>query len=108
VVQPMEITANLPEFKVGEPETFTIGTVAHDDAGKMVRAHFTLPDDVTIEYQEGGQGHWIPLTDVFGPAAGFPLGNITTQFRGTFAKAGTYNVTVEFRLVSDGTVLGRK
>jgi hypothetical protein len=105
---PMEITADLPEFTAGVPQTFTIGTIANDDAGRMVRAHFTLPEGVTVEYQEGGEGEWIPLVDVFGPAEGFPLGDITTTFRGTFAAAGEYTATVVFKEVGTGEVLGSK
>ncbi len=105
-VVPMSITANVPEFTVDKPAIFTVGTLANSDEGKMVRAHFTLPEGATIEYQEGGVEPWIQLEDVFGPADGFPLGDITTTFRGTFDKAGTNTVKVEFKLVSDGTVLG--
>lgn len=104
----MEIEAEIPKFTVGVPQTFTVRTIPNDDAGKMVRAHFTLPDDVTVEYQEGGEGDWIPLVDVFGPEDGFPLGDITTTFRGTFAAAGEYTVTVEFKEVETDKVLGSK
>jgi len=106
--EPMEITADVPEFTVDVPATFTVGTVANSDAGKMVRAHFTLPDGATVEYQEGGEGDWLPLTDVFGPPTGFPLGDITTEFRGTFDAEGTYDVTVDFRTVDGDESLGSK
>jgi len=105
---PMTITADVPEFTVGVPDTFTVGTIANSDAGKMVRAHFTIPDGVTVEYQEGGTGDWLPLEDVFGPTDGFPLGDITTTFRGTFADAGSKTVTVEFRTVDGDELLGSK
>ncbi|HOS68804.1 MAG TPA: S-layer homology domain-containing protein [Bacillota bacterium] len=105
---PMEIIANLPVFTEGVPAAFTVGTIANDDVGKMVRAYFTLPTGVIVEYQEGGNGPWLPLTDVFGPAAGFPLGDIITTFRGTFNQAGTYLVTVEFREIGTGKLLGSK
>ncbi|HQE65720.1 MAG TPA: hypothetical protein PLE05_02695, partial [Bacillota bacterium] len=105
---PMEIITNLPVFTEGVPAAFTVGTIANDDVGKMVRAYFTLPTGVIVEYQEGGNGPWLPLTDVFGPAAGFPLGDIITTFRGTFNQAGTYLVTVEFREIGTGKLLGSK
>lgn len=108
VYVPMEITADLPTFVVGEPQAFTVGTVANDDTDKMVIARFTLPSGATVEYKEGGEGEWIPLVDVFGPAEGFPLGDITTTFRGTFAEAGEYKVTVSFREVGTDKVLGEK
>ncbi len=104
---PMEIVETISPFVAGVPSTFTIGTVANDDAYRMVRAYFTLPEGVTLEYQEGGTGPWIGLEGAFGPAAGFPLGNITTTFRGTVAAAGTYDVTVLFKELS-GAVVGSK
>jgi hypothetical protein len=106
--EPMEITADVPTFTVDEPATFTVGTVANSDAGEMVRAHFTLPTGATVEYQEGGEGDWLPLTDVFGPADGFPLDDITTTFRGTFDTEGTYEVTVDFKTVDGEESLGSK
>jgi hypothetical protein len=78
--EPMEITANVPTFRVNVPATFTVGTIANSDAGKMVRAHFALPPQATI----------------------------TTTFRGTFSEAGTYTVTVEFRTVDGNELLGSK
>ena len=102
----MAINATVPEFTVGVPATFTVGAIANSDKGKMVQAHFTIPAGVTVEYQEGGAGAWIPLVDVFGPTSGFPLGDITTTLNGTFTEAGTYTVTVEYIEVETKTVLG--
>ena len=104
----MTITTDVPEFTVNEPDTFTVGTIANGDAGKKVRAHFTIPDGATVEYQEVGSGDWLPLTDVFGPPSGFPLGDITTTFRGTFSKAESQIVPVEFRTVDGNELLGSK
>jgi hypothetical protein len=105
---PLKITTTASTFTTNVPKTFTITTTPNDDAGEMVRAYFTLPLGATIEYQEGGVGPWIPLTDVFGPATGFPLGNITTTFRGTFASPGKYNVTLNFKKVLDNSIVGSK
>ena len=105
---PMVIVEEVPTFTKNTPELFNIATVANGDKGAMVRAYFTLPEGVTVEYQEGGEGAWIALVDVFGPEAGFPLGDINTQFRGTFANIGEFNINVQFKQVSDGTVLGSK
>src|SRR5680860_783981 len=96
---PMAITEVLPTFVENISATFTVGDIANDDLGKMVRVHFTIPTGATIEYQEGGADTWIPLENVFGPADGFPLSNITTTLRGTFTTAGTYPVLVEYRFV---------
>jgi hypothetical protein len=106
---PMEITSNIPNpITQDEPTLITIGTVANDFEGSMVRAHFTKPASITLEYQEGGEGDWIPLTNVFGPTSGFPLGDITTQFRLTASAVGAFQTKVEFKRVSDGVVLGSK
>ena len=104
---PMTINSNIPDPVTQNEETaITIGTVANDDEGKMVRAFFTLPQSFTLTYQEGGTGPDIELTNVFGPTSGFPLGDITTPFKLTADTVGTFNVTVEFRQVSDNEVLG--
>ena len=105
---PMEVSATVPTFTIGVPETFTVGTIANSDSGKMVRAHFAIPAGVTVEYQEGGQGAWLALVDVFGPVTGFPLGDITSTFRGTFTAEGTKTVKVEFKEVGTEKVLGSK
>jgi len=106
---PMSITSNIPDpVTQNEPTLITIGTVANDFEGSMVRAHFTKPASITLEYQEGGQGDWIPLTNVFGPISGFPLDDITTQFRLTASAVGSFQTNVEFKRVSDNVVLGSK
>ena len=104
---PMTITSDIPDpVTQDEPTLITIGTVANDSEGEMVRAHFTKPNSITLEYQEGGTGPFIPLTNVFGPSTGFPLGDITTQFRLTATEVGTFQATVQFKRVSDNVVLG--
>jgi hypothetical protein len=106
---PMEITSSIPDPVIqDEPTSITVGTVANDFEGEMVRAHFNKPSSITLEYQEGGVGPFIPLTNVFGPTSGFPLGDITTPFRLTAANVGTFQVTVQFKRVSDSVVLGSK
>jgi hypothetical protein len=41
---PMSVTADVPAFKVGEQQEYTVSTEANDDAGRMVRAYFNIPD----------------------------------------------------------------
>jgi uncharacterized protein YjdB len=108
----MTVTSDAPEFTVGVQEEFTVTTQANDDAGKMVRAYFTVPSEVTsLEYQEQNPTHpsvgqWFPLTDVYGPEGGFPVMDATSNFRATVNTAGTYTVKVEFRAVEDSSVIG--
>ena len=106
----MQVTSNIPDsVLVGEETILSISTVANADAGKMVQAHFTLPDCLTLKYEEGvGSGDWRELTDVFGPSAGFPLGNVTTEFKATFTEVGTHQINVEFRNVLTGAVLSSR
>lgn len=106
---PMAIVADiLAEYVRDEINDITIATVANRDAGKLVRAHFTLPEGVSLSYQEGGQGPYIPLVDVFGPASGFPLGDISSEFELQVSISGSYSVLVEFKEVANGNVLGSK
>lgn len=103
---PMSITGSIPDPVTENEETnISIGTIANDDEGKMVRAFFTLPESFLVTYQEGGVGPDITLVDVFGPSTGFPLGDITTPFKLTADEIGTFTIIVEFRQVSDNTVL---
>ena len=102
----MQITSSIPDPVIVDEETaITIGTIANDDQGKMVRAFFTLPESFLVTYQEGGTGPDIPLVDVFGPAGGFPLGDITTPFKLTASEIGVFEIEVEFRQVSDNAIL---
>jgi hypothetical protein len=106
---PMEITSSIPDPVIVDEETaITIGTVANSFEGEMVRAFFTLPQSFLVTYQEGGVGPDIQLTNVFGPAGGFPLGDITTPFKLTASEVGTFNITVAFRRVSDNVTLASR
>ncbi|MBA7474045.1 hypothetical protein ES707_09392 [subsurface metagenome] len=104
---------------VGE---FTVSLVANSDKDKPVLGYFTLPPGTTLEYYEVGTGPWItepgwysadpniegPTTEwkewVFGPpGTGFPLEDITFDFRAKFEVAGTYPTLVEVWEVTPGT-----
>jgi len=78
---PMAVTAQVPTFVVGQPAEFTVTTVANDDAGKLVRAYFTVPEGVLAEYYEVNDGKWYPLPNVYGPETGFPVADATSRFR---------------------------
>ena len=103
---PMVINSSLPTFTAGVESAFTVGTVANDDVGKMVLAHFTIPTGASVTY-EAPNGNYYPLTNVYGPETGFPVSDLTSNFKAMFASAGTYTVTVDFRLL-DGTLVATK
>ncbi len=105
VEQPMAVTADLPEFFAGEPQTFMLTTTAHDDAGKKVRAYFTMPSDVTLEYLDEDTGGWLPLTDAYGPPAGFAAADADYTFRATVSGIGMKAIEVQFVEVGTGAVL---
>ncbi|MGI6332168.1 MAG: hypothetical protein ACOX1Y_10590 [Zhaonellaceae bacterium] len=102
---PMEVTSDVPTFKVGEQQEFTVSTKANDDAGRMVRAYFNIPDEATVEYYEVKDGNWYALGNEYGPTEGFPVADATSKFRAVFSEAGTYTVTVEFKEVGTGEVV---
>jgi hypothetical protein len=89
---------------VGETREFSVSTIANDAAGKMVRAYFQIPAEASVEYLEQ-DGNWYPLPDSYGPETGFPLSDLTSQFRSTFSAAGTYNVVIEYRDVITNEVV---
>lgn len=102
---PLGVVSNL-RFKIFNPnefEDFIIGTRPTEEvSGVMVRAHFTLPDGLEVEYL-ADDGSYLPLVDVYGPEGGFPLDNINSQFRAKGA-VGEYVIAVEFKDL-DGNVL---
>jgi len=102
---PMAVSSEVPTFKVGKWQEYTVSTVANDDAGRMVRAYFELPEKATVEYYEVKDGNWYPLGNEYGPAEGFPVADATSLFRAVFSEAGTYTVTVEFKEVGTGEVV---
>ena len=108
-----QIFADMPMFTVGQQNEFTVASVANDDYGRMVRAHFVIPEDLEmeLEYQEQDPsnpkfGEWLPITGkAFGPSTGFPLIDATSKFRATFFMPGTFNVAIKFKDVETGEVL---
>ena len=99
------MNASLPTFEVGTTQTFTVSTVAGEDINKNVVATFQDLGSsiVAVEYEQDGA--WYPLTTTYGPADGFPLGDVTSTFRATFAQAGNYSVNVVLTEVLTGLPL---
>lgn len=104
------VTTDITEktLVIGETTEFAFTTAANDDAGVSVVGAFTFsnPDAIEkLEYYEVADGNWYELTGDFGPAEGFPLGDVTANFRVTFKKAGDFSFTVAIKAVEDGSVL---
>lgn len=120
----MEIMADdLLTFIVNEPGEFTASLVANSDAGRFALAYLTLPVGTKLYYYEVYPTEWCPsppcwldltynnqVDVVFGPEAegGFPLEDITIDFRAKFTEVGNYPIIVEIREVDTGITLGSK
>lgn len=103
----MATTVNIPEqYTVNEPQEFTIGIIPNEDAGIMIKAHFTIPVGAKVEYYEATDSQWHELVDTFGPPeTGFPVLDITTPFRATFTEDGTHTAKVKFNRVDNNYTL---
>jgi hypothetical protein len=122
---PMEIIiVDLPTFTKDVPGEFTAILVANSDVGKPILAYFTLPPGTTLEYYDvdpawGDElpAGWYTVTIidietgewVFGPpGTGFPLEDITFDFKATFITDGIYPTLVEVRTYPEGVLLCSK
>lgn len=97
-------------FKDAETD-YAVTTTAGDYAGDMVRVFFELTDagqasNVNISY-EATPGNFQALVidangqGYFGPGAGFPLGDLSTNFKVTFSATGTYEYKMSVYKVSN-------
>lgn len=96
-------------------DDFTVSTTRGSvPENTMVRVKVTLtgePTGLALEYLEVQNSTWYPLpfdqTNVawYGPEAGFPLADATSQFKVTWKKMGTYTANLEVIKVSDNAVL---
>ena len=97
-------------FIVGQTTEFTVTSTANEDAGTMVKGHFTFSDPSAIaklEYYETypGMEGWYELNGEFGPATGFPVIDGTSTFRVTFATVGDYAVEIALKDITTGDVV---
>ena len=111
------ISFDIPEqFTVGETQEFTITTTANLEAGTIVRGYGSITaldasdaSDIIekAEYLEVEDGNWYELPDdfSFGPEEGFPLMDITANFRISFKEAGEYRLVFKIVSVSDGATI---
>lgn len=106
---------NMPGVLTGELVNYSVSTVANDYAGTMVRGYFKLNNnaqaaDVNLSY-EVAPGNFLPLTidangeGFFGPGAGFPLANASTNFQAIFDAAGTYGYKIAIYNVATNDTL---
>ncbi|HHV65603.1 MAG TPA: cell wall-binding repeat-containing protein [Peptococcaceae bacterium] len=108
-----EITTSLADnVTVGNDIEYSVSTVANRYTGQVVRVKTTLTEgnaqDFALMYQEGDEFKPLPFKDGvawFGPAAGFPFSDATSNFKINFQEAGTYTFKVEVVRLSDGQVL---
>ena len=114
---PMEITVNLPTFKVGEPCWFTVSMVANDDLGKLVVASLEWPTSSEEEDLEGTleTDDESDLTFALTGGAGgvfqtdpFTMEDVTANFRGTFTQVGTYSTTIVVKTCPGNVLLCEK
>jgi predicted nucleic acid-binding Zn-ribbon protein len=107
-VTPTSMLSSISTFQAGVNTEFELFTYANENEGEMVLAYFTKPEEMSsLEYLEVQDGNWYPLvTEYFGPpATGFPLQDISVKFRATLDTPGSYEMPIEYRRVSDQTVI---
>ncbi|MFZ3171039.1 MAG: fibronectin type III domain-containing protein [Carboxydocellales bacterium] len=99
----------------GKVYDFEVSTTANSEAGQLVRVKVVLADagqagKITLQYKET-DGNYRPFlfdeqgTAWFGPTAGFPLMNTSTDFKVTFAEPGTYKYSLEIVELAGGNTL---
>ena len=102
-VAPTVTVSGLGASAVGRTTNFTVTTEANSEAGIMVKGSFVIvegseliniADVAKLEYQDSETGTWNVFAGEYGPDAGFRLTNATSNFRVTFLKTGTYDVSV--------------
>ncbi|MGI6450469.1 MAG: cell wall-binding repeat-containing protein [Desulfitobacteriia bacterium] len=108
-----EITTSLADnVMVGGDIEYGVSTVANRYSNQSVRVKTTLSEgdaqDFVLLYQEGDEYKTLPFNNGvawFGPSAGFPFSDATSNFKINFQEAGTYVFKVEVISLSDNQVL---
>jgi|GEM_PF-5143202 len=101
-------------FIKDEAKEFSVTTTTDDPNGSnspMVRAYFNDNGaNGNYEYKDdSGTYQAFDGTTGFGPAEGFEFENdATTDFKATYATAGNYSANIQFRDVSDSSVVAEK
>lgn len=99
---------------IGETVEFSVSTVPNDHLGVAVKGKYEINSTTAVEkleyYEtapgmEGWETFPSAVSGEFGPAAGFPMSELTSQFRVTFKEAGEYDVTVSIIAVDDDEVI---
>ncbi|MBU7005797.1 Ig-like domain-containing protein [Phosphitispora fastidiosa] len=100
----------------GEETSFTAATTANSDAGELVRIKISLADpavrgDVILKYKEVNDRKYYQLNfdtagvTWFGQPAGFPLGDVTSDFMVTFMAPGDYGYRFDIVTFDSAEVL---
>ncbi len=116
---PEIIINGLDSFKEMMEKEFSVATIANDFSGINVRVEFILTkenselngDEVVLSYKEVSMedNPYLPLnlvpidgslTGTFGPSSGFPLGDITSNFKATFAMGSAGKYTLQMSIIT--------
>lgn len=103
---------NLPaSIEVGVETQFGVHTTPNDYLGTQVEVIISYSGDLTrengglsLQYQDQTGWHEL-LEDRFGPVAGFPLSDLTSQFKVVGNQAGSTTVTLSVQQMSDHSEL---
>ncbi len=100
------------EVMVNEEIEYSVSTVANRYAGEIVRVKATLvegdADGFELQYKQNDAFHALVFIDGiawYGPESGFPLGDITSDFKIIYTVEGTYEYKLDVIRLSDDKVL---
>lgn len=110
---PAQITSDLAtQATLNSDIAFGVKTIANVNTSEVVRVKATLTEgkaeDFQLMYQQGDAFYALPFTDGvtwYGPTSGFPLSDLTSNFKINFKTAGTYGYKLDVVRVSDSKVL---
>lgn len=100
------------EVMVNEEIDYSVSTVANRYAGEIVRVKATLvegdAEGFELQYEQDGTFYALAFNDGiawYGPESGFPLGDITSDFKILYTVEGTYEYKLDVIRLSDDKVL---